>query len=114
MKLHLLPFLPTMTNELNLDNQLSVGDIVGDTKRIVIAKTKLAERVPGDSYAYWVAICYKEEQHHPYVVWRIIARPEGFVAEQGDYYFSLTDAVKKYEQRGGQVDYYTYTKSTSN
>ena len=90
-----------MTNDLNLDNQLHVGDIVGTTNRMVIATTKKADRVPGDSYAVWVAICHKEEELHPFVVWDVIARPEGFVAEHGNYCSTLQEAVEAFQKRGG-------------
>lgn len=83
-------------------NTLMLGDIVGDTKRMVIACTKKAELVLGDSYAYWVAICVGEKEYHPYVVWNVIARPEGWLAESGDYCHTLQDALNVYKKRGGQ------------
>jgi predicted aminopeptidase len=92
-----------MTNVLNEYNELRIGDIVADTKRIVIAATQKAERVEGDSYAYWVAICRKEGEYHPYAVWNVIARPEGFIAEQGDYCFTISEAIEVYAQRGGEI-----------
>jgi hypothetical protein len=91
-----------MTNELILLNELHVGDIVGTTNRMVIACTKKAERIPDDSYAYWVAICHKEGELHPYVVWDVIARPEGWSANHGDYCSTIEQAVSKYKKRGGE------------
>jgi hypothetical protein len=90
-----------MQNELNLLNQLRLGDIVGDTNRMVIAATKKADRVPGDSYAVWVAICVDEDAYHPYVVWDVIARPEGWFAQSGDYASTLQHAIDYYHRRGG-------------
>jgi hypothetical protein len=90
-----------MSNQLNLDNQLQLGDIVGSTNRMVIASTKRTDRVPGDTYATWITICYKEGEHHPYVVWTVIARPEGFSAESGDYCSTLEQAFSAYKERGG-------------
>lgn len=87
---------------MNEYNTLMLGDIVGDTKRMVIACTKKAERILGDSYAYWVAICAKDGELHPYVVWNIVARPEGWLAEYGDYAFTLEEALKRYRERGGE------------
>jgi hypothetical protein len=92
-----------MTNLLNLDNEIRIGDIVGSTNRIVIAYTKKSERVPGDCYAVWVTICHKEGEHHPFVVWDVIARPEGFAAEHGDYCFTLQEAITAYKKRGGEA-----------
>lgn len=91
-----------MNNELNLDNNLMIGDIVGDTKRMVIACTKKSDRVPGDCYATWIAICMKEEELHPYVVWDVIARPEGWFAQSGNYCFTLQQAIDYYYKRGGK------------
>ena len=89
------------TEQLNTYNHLQLGDIVGDTKRIVIALTKVAERIPHDSYARWVAICVKENHLHPYVVWDVYARPDGFHAENGIYCSTIREAVHAYERRGG-------------
>jgi len=92
-----------MENELRLHDELRIGDIVGDTKRMVIASTKIFDRVPGDTYATWVAICCKKGEYHPYVVWNVIARPEGFTAESGDYCSTLEQAVTMYKKRGGEA-----------
>jgi hypothetical protein len=91
-----------MTNELNLLNELQIGDTVGHTNRIVIESTKKAERIPDDSYAYWVTICHKEGELHPYVVWDVIARPEGFSSNNGDYCSTLEQALLIYKKRGGK------------
>ncbi len=90
-----------MINELNLDNELRTGDIVGSTNRTVVVSTKKQQRIPGDSYAIWVAICHKDGELHPYVVWNVIARPEGFVAEHGDYCSTIEEAMNSYIRRGG-------------
>jgi len=92
-----------MINELNLLNELRIGDIVGDTNRMVIASTKKVERIPGDCYATWVAICHKEGELHPYVIWDVIARPEGWFAQTGDYCSTLEQAIAKYKKRGGEA-----------
>lgn len=92
-----------MTNKLNLNNELRIGDIVGSTNRMVIASTKRADTVPGDTYATWITICCKEGEYHPYVVWTVIARPEGFAAESGDYCSTLEQAVTMYKKRGGEA-----------
>ena len=89
----------TMTNELNLLNQLHLGDIIGDTKRMVIACNKISDRVPEETFATWVAICAKEEELHPYVVWTVIARPEGFVCQNGQYASTLQQAIDYYQKR---------------
>lgn len=91
-----------MTNTLNEYNELRIGDLVGHTQRTVIAYTKRHDRVVGDVYASWIAICVDKTALHPYVVWTIIARPEGFVAESGDYCSTLEQALIAYKERGGE------------
>ena len=93
----------TQDNHLNLDNELHIGDIVGSTNRMVIASTKIANRIPGDSYAHWITICCGENELHPYVVWSVIARPQGFEASNGDYCTTLQKAVTIYKKRGGET-----------
>jgi len=88
-----------MTNELNLLNELHIGDTVGTPSRTVISCTKKYDRVPGDTYATWTAICVDETQRHPYVVWTIVARPQGFSAFNGTYCTTLMDAVHHYNKR---------------
>lgn len=91
-----------MENELHEYNELRIGDKVGDLERTVIAYTKRNERIVGDVYATWVAICALEEAFHPYVVWTIVARPNGWHAENGDYCKTLDEALEAYKLRGGE------------
>lgn len=91
-----------MTNTLSEYDELRIGDSIADTGRTVVAETKLGERIVGDSYAHWITICFKEGEYHPFAVWTVIARPEGFFAEQGDYCFTFFDAVEAYSKRGGK------------
>jgi hypothetical protein len=58
-------------------------------------------------YASWIAVCmwervYPNHKSVEYVVWDVIARPEGFVAERGDYYSSIIPAVDCFVGRGGR------------
>lgn len=91
-----------MTSQFDEYTELQLGDIVGDTNRMVIAMTKKNDRIPGNYYATWLAICVKEDEIHPYVVWNIIARPKGFVADQGNYASTLQQAIDYYYKRGGK------------
>lgn len=90
-----------MIDIANEDKELLTGTLVGDTERMVILCHKIHDRVPGDSYATWVAICSKSNELHPYVVWNVIARPEGFRAENGVYCSTIKEAIQAYERRGG-------------
>lgn len=84
-----------------LHEKLRIGDIIGDTDRMVIAHHQIVERVPKETFATWVALCVKEGEYHPYVVWNVIARPEGFIAEQGQYFFDIEKAAERFVQRAG-------------
>jgi hypothetical protein len=79
--------------------ELVIGEIIDNTT--VVTCTKLSNRVEGDSYATWVAIFIREDHLHPYVVWNVIARPNGFIRECGDYCESLSEAMEYYRNRGG-------------
>jgi hypothetical protein len=94
--------METDTNTLNEYNELRIGDIVGDSGRMVIAYTKRHDRVVGDCYATWVAICVDETAFHPYAVWTVVARPNGWLAESGDYCSTLEKALVAYKERGGE------------
>lgn len=88
--------------EQMMNSDLRIGDFIGDTNRMVIAYTKKGDRIPGDSYANWVAICAKHGEYHPYVVWYVNATPRGFSATTGDYCFTLEEALEVYKNRGGE------------
>ena len=87
----------------NEDKELRIGDIVGHTNRTVIALTKISERLKNDSYASWIAICILDAELHPYVVWTVIARPEGWSCESGNYCLNIDEAVAIYKKRGGKA-----------
>ena len=89
----------TMNNQLNTLNQLHIGDIIGDTKRMVISCKKIADLIHSETFSTWIAICVKEEEFHPYVVWTVVARPQGFVCQSGQYAFTLQEALKYYNSR---------------
>lgn len=90
-------------NPLREYDELQLGDLVGDTKRMVLMRTKVSERIVGDCYASWTVIGVKITEYHPYVVWTVVATSKGFFAERGDYFFELKDARKRYQERGGLV-----------
>lgn len=86
-----------------LESELEVG-IRLPNGATVVACSKMGDRVPGETYAWWVAICVREpENFHRYVVWNVVARSEGFMAEQGDYLHSLVEAIGVFQNRGGSL-----------
>jgi hypothetical protein len=71
----------------------------------IVRFKKIRERIKGDTYAAWVVLARRgPEAFDPYVVWNLIARPEGWSYDQGDYYKSLTNAEKKYDERTKWID----------
>lgn len=95
----------TMSNITPIDatyNILRVDTVINNGAK-VIACHKTWERVPNDTYATWTAICRRyDNDFHPWVVWTVVARPEGFEAFHGHYYATLAEAQAKYEEEGGK------------
>jgi hypothetical protein len=84
-------------------NLLAKGMSISD--HTVLRCKRLTERVVGDTYSSWIALCQANNKgsHHKYVTWIISARPEGFLAEAGHYFLSneIERSVGDYEARGG-------------
>jgi hypothetical protein len=84
------------------NNELEIGTILHNGA-VVIACTKKADRVVDETFASWITICMKDaNDRDPYAVWTVIARPNGFIAETGDYSQNIIDAVSDYTRRGGK------------
>lgn len=66
---------------------------------------KITERIKGDCYATWTVLCERdfveadEKVIHPFIVWTLVARPEGWHFELGHYCATYEEARKKYDQR---------------
>ncbi len=73
---------------------------------------KVLERVKGDTYATWTVLCERDEYDkqtglddtdelvvHPFIVWTLVARPEGWSFATGDYYKTQEEALKSYKER---------------
>lgn len=79
------------------NDQLHRGDLVGTTGGIVLECEQRTERVVGEQYASWKALCFLPQNNFtPFVVWTVIARPNGFVAESGEYRRNLPEALHAY------------------
>jgi len=68
----------------------------------VIECHKISSRVPNECFASWTAVCEWADTFMPFVVWTIIARPEGFVAESGTYCKTIEQAIEIYDKRVGR------------
>ena len=86
----------TMGDTLQVGSQLMNG-------AIVVACTQIAEYEPGEVFAVWVAVCVRSGQFHPFVVWNVIATREGFVAQSGDYFHHVIEAIGRFQDRGGSL-----------
>ena len=66
---------------------------------------KIRERVKGDTYATWTVLCERDEYDkdqlvvHPFIVWTLTARPEGWSFASGDYCETYEEALKNYKKR---------------
>lgn len=66
---------------------------------------KVRERVKGDTYATWTVLCERdfvdmeEQVIHPFIVWTLVARPEGWSFASGDYFADFEQALKAYNDR---------------
>ena len=90
-----------LLNELTTDptySELEVGDVL-DNGAVVLACEKRGNRVPGDTYAWWTAVCRWDGSYHPFVIWTVIAREKGYMAEAGSYFSTEAEAMLAYEAR---------------
>lgn len=82
---------------------LTAGMTVAGHK--VLRCKRLSERVIGDCYATWIALCEAQgNEYHKWTTWIVIARDSGFLAESGHYFMEIDGiekAVGSYEKRGG-------------
>lgn len=74
------------TPTLNIGDTLPNGAIVVAWKHIHDA---------GDGvHATWKALCIRQDNpFHPYAVWTVVARPEGWLAGHGHYFVTLTEGM---------------------
>jgi len=66
---------------------------------------KIRERVKGDTYATWEVLCERDHYSkdelvlHPFIVWTLVARPDGWSFAGGEYYKTYEEALKNYKKR---------------
>ena len=84
-------------------NNLKPGTILGNpnSPRTVVIATLIHEST-NDSYDVYVAVAYDPEAYHKYVVWYVSDRPEGWIAESGEYFHDAKDAIVNWQQKGGK------------
>jgi len=86
-----------------LTKQLKPGTIIGnpDSPRTVIISTLINEGGDG-SYPVYIAVAHDPEAYHQYVVWYVADRPDGWLAESGEYFHDAKDAIINWQQKGGK------------
>ena len=63
---------------------------------------RTGERIVGDSYASWTVIAERSDDvRDPYVVWTLVARPNGWHLEGGTYCTELSEAELAFSHRIG-------------
>jgi hypothetical protein len=96
-----LPESNPLMIEIQPDRTLQAGSVLTNGATVVVC-TKTSDAVQNECYATYIAVCVRDgENFHDYAVWTVIDRPEGFVAERGDYRHTLTEAIGCYENRRG-------------
>ena len=61
---------------------------------------KKSERIVGDSFASWIVLFERDASNRdPWVVWRLIARPEGWSLESGNYCMTEEEGRKAFALR---------------
>ena len=83
-----------VTEPFDHDNAvLTPGTIINNGASIVTC-LQTGTRVPGDTYASWRAVCVRPgKNYHHYAVWTVVARPDGWHAESGEYFHDLDKAI---------------------
>ena len=68
---------------------------------VILACVKRSERIIGDSFASWHVLVERDPNKHrdPFVVWRLIARPEGWHLESGTYCATFDEGWKAFGDR---------------
>jgi len=72
-----------------------------DSPRTVIIST-LVNEATENSYDVYVAVAHDPDAYHQYVVWYVSDRPDGWLAESGEYFHDAKDAIINWQQKGGK------------
>lgn len=86
----------TLTDDVTLSNERTAPEYrivcrgltirVNDQELTILDLAKRSERVVGDCYASWLVLVERDRSHRdPWVVWILVARPDGWMLESGTY-----------------------------
>lgn len=89
-------------NSLDKSPAPTVGLVLSNALNALVLSFHLRNLAGDGLYASWTVLCYlPNDNYSRFVVWTLIARPEGWYCENGDYYGTLVHAVRGYERRAG-------------
>jgi hypothetical protein len=71
------------------------------SNRTIILSTLIRETSDG-LYPVYIAVAHSSQEYHPYVVWYVSERPEGYHAESGEYFHDAKDAIINWQEKGGK------------
>lgn len=102
--------MTTMTQAITASNEqtapeyrLACQDLtinVNGQDLTILDLVKRSERVVGDCYASWLVLVERDRSHRdPFVVWTLIARPEGWHLESGTYCGTEEEGRKAFAKR---------------
>lgn len=85
---------------LDKSRHLSIGETLPNGALVIAVHQIIAG---GDGLLpTWVALCYlPNDNYSRYAVWNVALRDEVFQAHFGDYYGTISHAVRGYESRAG-------------
>lgn len=100
----------TLTDDITLSNEQTAPEYrivcrgltinVNGQDLTVLDLVKRSERVIGDCYASWLVLVERDKSHRdPWVVWTLIARPDGWMLESGTYCMTEEEGRKAFAER---------------
>ena len=94
----------TIHNIKSLDKSPApeVGLVLTNSNNALVLAYHLRNLAGDGLYASWTVLCHlPNDNYSRFAVWTLVARPEGWSAGHGDYYGTLSHAVRGYERRAG-------------
>lgn len=100
----------TLTDDITLSNEQTAPEYrivcrgltihVNGQDLTILDLVKRSERVVGDCYASWLVLVERNSSNRdPWVVWTLIARPDGWMLESGTYCMTEEQGRKAFAAR---------------
>jgi hypothetical protein len=102
--------MTTLTESITVSNEQTPPEFrivcagltinVNNQDLLILDLVKRTERVVGDCYASWTVLFERDSSHRdPWVVWNLIARPDGWMVESGSYCMTEEEGRKAFALR---------------